>query len=51
MAESVSLAIPGDALEAWLLRLAERGIETDGPKFRFAIRYSGCMTRMGCGSS
>jgi glyoxalase family protein len=41
MAESVSLAIPGDALEAWLLRLAEHGIETDGPKSRFGNQILG----------
>jgi glyoxalase family protein len=35
MADSVSFAILEDALEPWLLRLAEHGQETDGPKPRF----------------
>jgi glyoxalase family protein len=41
MAESVSLAIPEDALEPWLLNLAEHGQETDGPKPRFGNQVLG----------
>jgi glyoxalase family protein len=41
MAESVSFAIPEGALEPWLLRLAEHGQETDGPKPRFGNQVLG----------
>ncbi len=41
IAESVSLAIPEDALEPWLLKLAEHGYETDGPKPRFDSQVLG----------
>ena len=41
MAESVSLAIPEDALELWLLKLTEHGQETDGPKPRFGNQVLG----------
>src|SRR6476620_964278 len=35
MAETTSFAIPEDALEPWMLRLAELGHETEGPLVRF----------------
>jgi glyoxalase family protein len=35
MAETTSFAIPEDALEPWMLRLAELGHETEGPTVRF----------------
>jgi glyoxalase family protein len=36
MVDAVTFAVPGKSLDGWVVRLAERGIDVDGPFTRFS---------------
>src|SRR5260221_995069 len=42
MVDAVTFAVPGKSLDGWVVRLAERGIDVDGPFTRFSRPVIGC---------